>query len=70
MKLISFTKDDRNSYGLLKGDSIIDLGARLGDKYPDLKSLLAGGLEAAKAFEASEASGIGTLVNGVREQVL
>jgi 2-keto-4-pentenoate hydratase/2-oxohepta-3-ene-1,7-dioic acid hydratase in catechol pathway len=53
MQLISFRKDSRNSYGILNGDSITDLGTRLGDYYPDLKSLLAGGLEAASDIEAS-----------------
>lgn len=51
MKLISFTRDDRASYGILNGNSITDLGAPLGDVYPDLKSLLAGGLDAARAVE-------------------
>ena len=51
MQLISFTKDDKASYGILEGNSITDLGARLGDEYPDLKSLLAGGMDAASAVE-------------------
>jgi 2-keto-4-pentenoate hydratase/2-oxohepta-3-ene-1,7-dioic acid hydratase in catechol pathway len=54
MKLISFTKDGRSSYGILNGESVTDLGARLGDKYPDLKSLLAGGIDAAHAVAAAE----------------
>ena len=53
MQLISFIKDGRNSYGILQGESVTDLGARLGDKYPDLKSLLADGLETARDIEAS-----------------
>ena len=51
MHLISFNKDERASYGILSGTSITDLGARLGDDYPDLKSLIAGGLDAARAVE-------------------
>ncbi len=54
MKLISFTKDGRSSYGILNGESVTDLGARLGDKYPDLKSLLAAGIDAAHAVAAAE----------------
>jgi 2-keto-4-pentenoate hydratase/2-oxohepta-3-ene-1,7-dioic acid hydratase in catechol pathway len=54
MKLISFTKDGRGSYGILNGESVTDLGARLGDKYPDLKSLLAAGIDAAHAVAAAE----------------
>ena len=54
MKLISFTKDGRSSYGILNGESVTDLGARLGDKYPDLKSLLAGGIDAAHAVATAE----------------
>lgn len=51
MKLISFTHNNTASYGILNGDSITDLGRRIGDKYPDLKSLLAAGLDQAATVE-------------------
>jgi 2-keto-4-pentenoate hydratase/2-oxohepta-3-ene-1,7-dioic acid hydratase in catechol pathway len=53
VKLISFIKDGNASYGILDGESVTDLGARLGADYPDLKSLLAGGLDAARAVDAA-----------------
>tara|TARA_B110000503_G_scaffold130414_1_gene203777 strand:- start:2867 stop:3724 length:858 start_codon:yes stop_codon:yes gene_type:complete len=54
MRLISFIKDDTASYGILDGEAITDLGARLGQDYPDLKALLDGGLDAARAVETVE----------------
>jgi len=41
MKFISFNTSDRASYGLLKGDGVIDLGARMGASAPTLRDLLA-----------------------------
>ena len=41
MKLISFDYRGTSSYGALKGDRIIDLGAHFGATLPDLKSLIA-----------------------------
>jgi 2-keto-4-pentenoate hydratase/2-oxohepta-3-ene-1,7-dioic acid hydratase in catechol pathway len=52
VKLISFIKDGDASYGLLDGNAVTDLGARLGADYPDLKSLLSNGLDAARAHES------------------
>lgn len=40
MKLLSFTHNGTASYGALVKDGIIDLGARLKDQYPDIKSVL------------------------------
>ena len=45
MQLISYSKNDRDSYGILNGESITDLGAKLGSQYPDLQCLLAAGLD-------------------------
>lgn len=42
MKLVSFTRDGKASYGAVVGTDIVDLGAKLGARYPDLKALLAG----------------------------
>jgi 2-keto-4-pentenoate hydratase/2-oxohepta-3-ene-1,7-dioic acid hydratase in catechol pathway len=52
VKIISFIKDGDASYGLLDGNAVTDLGARLGADYPDLKSLLSNGLDAARAHES------------------
>lgn len=42
MKLLSFIRaDGSKSYGIYKNNGIVDLGLRLGDKYKDIKSLLA-----------------------------
>lgn len=43
MKFVSFLKDSTPRYGVVKGDGIVDLSARLGQNYPDLKSLIASG---------------------------
>ena len=40
MKLVSFRKDGKDSYGAVVGGNIVDIGATLGHKYPDLKALL------------------------------
>ncbi|TRW93039.1 fumarylacetoacetate hydrolase family protein [Paracoccus sp. M683] len=41
MRFISFTHEGRDSYGVLTGQGICDLGARLGAWLPDLRSYLA-----------------------------
>lgn len=41
MKLASFVHQGIRSYGIVKADGVINLGKRLGDRYGDLKSLLA-----------------------------
>jgi len=41
MKYISFTHLGQASYGVLRDDGIVDLGACFGSRAPDLKSLLA-----------------------------
>ena len=42
MKLVSYTADGKQAYGIARDDGIVDLTARIGDTYPDLKSLIAG----------------------------
>jgi 2-keto-4-pentenoate hydratase/2-oxohepta-3-ene-1,7-dioic acid hydratase in catechol pathway len=50
MKLATFSHGGKTSFGAVVGDGIIDLGKKLGDRYPDLRSLLKGdGLAAAKS---------------------
>ncbi len=54
MKLATYSIGGKQSYGAVVGDGIVDLGKKIGDKYPDLRSLLAGdGLAAAKAAVAA-----------------
>ncbi|MBT3534101.1 MAG: fumarylacetoacetate hydrolase family protein [Rhodospirillaceae bacterium] len=55
MKLLSFSTAAGDSYGIVQGDGVIDLGRRLGSKYPDLRSLLEGNGQAEAAALAGEA---------------
>lgn len=51
MRLISFVANEKNSYGAINEDGIVDLGSRIGTKYSDLKALIAGdGLEEARSI--------------------
>jgi 2-keto-4-pentenoate hydratase/2-oxohepta-3-ene-1,7-dioic acid hydratase in catechol pathway len=52
MKLVSYLVSGRASFGLLTHNGIVDLKQKLGDKYTDLKSLLADkeGLSIAKTY--------------------
>ena len=43
MRLLSFEHAGRRSWGALAGEGIVDLGAALGTRYPDLLSVLAAG---------------------------
>ena len=43
MKLASYTRSGRASYGAVVGPGIVDLGSRLGDRYPSLRELIARG---------------------------
>ncbi|WP_380178779.1 fumarylacetoacetate hydrolase family protein [Kalamiella sp. sgz302252] len=43
MKLVSFLYQGKRSYGVVKGEGVVDAGRRLGDCYADLKALLAAG---------------------------
>lgn len=51
MKLLSFERAGKPGFGAVVGNGIVDLGVALGNKYPDLKSLLAANAldEAARA---------------------
>ena len=42
MKLVSFLHAGKAHYGVLKGQRVIDLSARLGGLYPDINSFIAG----------------------------
>jgi len=53
MRLASYVNGRHVSYGVVDGETIVDLGARIGARYPDLKTLIAaGGLEAARKAAA------------------
>jgi 2-keto-4-pentenoate hydratase/2-oxohepta-3-ene-1,7-dioic acid hydratase in catechol pathway len=41
MKFISYLHQGRPSYGVLRGEAIVDLGAAFGSRAPDLRSLIA-----------------------------
>jgi 2-keto-4-pentenoate hydratase/2-oxohepta-3-ene-1,7-dioic acid hydratase in catechol pathway len=46
MKVVSFVRNGKSSYGVVVGpnnDGIVDVGAKLGSKYPDLVSVLKAG---------------------------
>ncbi|MGI9416040.1 MAG: fumarylacetoacetate hydrolase family protein [Hyphomicrobiales bacterium] len=43
MRLATFEVDGRRSYGVVEGDTIVDAGATLSERYADLKALIAGG---------------------------
>ncbi|MFP6734103.1 MAG: fumarylacetoacetate hydrolase family protein [Rhodospirillales bacterium] len=42
MRFASFEIQNRASYGLVRGDTIIDIGAEFGDRYASLKAAIAG----------------------------
>ncbi|WP_341703858.1 fumarylacetoacetate hydrolase family protein [Ferrovibrio sp.] len=43
MKVVSFVRNGKSSYGVVAGDGIVDVGAKLGGKYPDLVAALKAG---------------------------
>jgi 2-keto-4-pentenoate hydratase/2-oxohepta-3-ene-1,7-dioic acid hydratase in catechol pathway len=43
MRLASFATGGRSSYGIVVGDGVVDLGRRLGERYPTLRAAIAGG---------------------------
>ena len=53
MKLASYLLDGRPSYGVVEGNGVVDLGRRIGTKYPDLRALItANALDEAKRAAA------------------
>lgn len=57
MKLASFVIKGRATYGIVRDKDVVDLGARLGDKYPDLRACLSGLKAPAFAAIVDTASG-------------
>jgi 2-keto-4-pentenoate hydratase/2-oxohepta-3-ene-1,7-dioic acid hydratase in catechol pathway len=43
MKLVSFVSANRRGYGVVKGNGVVDLGRRFGDRLPTLRALLSAG---------------------------
>ncbi len=43
MKFLTYQTQGRETYGVVKGDGVVDLGARLGQRCADLKSFIASG---------------------------
>ncbi|KQM20801.1 fumarylacetoacetate hydrolase family protein [Novosphingobium sp. Leaf2] len=58
MKWTSYIADGRASYGFLDGEEIVDAGAVLSDRHPDLKSLIEVGSLIEAAYEAKNAARI------------
>src|ERR1700732_1353241 len=46
MRYVSFRVGNRDSYGIVRDGGVIDLGRRIGDRYPTLKVLVAAGFPA------------------------
>lgn len=54
MKLVSFEADGNARYGVVSGNGVVDLSARLGARAPTLRRMLAGGLlEEARAASSA-----------------
>jgi len=55
MKLVSYRHGGNTHYGVLKADRVIDLSTRIGGRYPDIVSFIAGdGMPVARSIYASE----------------
>ncbi len=54
MKLASFVHQGIRSYGIVSAEGVVNLGQRLGDRYADLKALLAADDGLAQAARYSE----------------
>lgn len=56
MKVVSFVRNGKSSYGVVVNDGIVDVGARLGAKYADLVAVLKAGALAEVEAAAKGAS--------------
>jgi len=43
MRVLSYRSKGKDTYGVVSGDGVVDVGARLGGKYADLRAVLAAG---------------------------
>ena len=56
MRFASFRLDGRDTYGVVTDGGVIDLAARLGERYPDLRSFIAdGSMSEAEAHTSGDA---------------
>lgn len=55
MRFATFTVRERQSWGIIEGEDVVDVGSVIGDRFPDLKSLIEGH-GYASALEARAAS--------------
>lgn len=62
MKLMSYVTAHRTSFGIVDGERIFDLGSRLGDSCPDLKTAIRTG--ALRQFEGLAASAVADFLLG------
>jgi 2-keto-4-pentenoate hydratase/2-oxohepta-3-ene-1,7-dioic acid hydratase in catechol pathway len=66
MKVVSFLRNGKSSYGVVSGDGIVDVGAKLGGRYPDLVAVLKAGalgeVEAAAKGAAADLPYKGTVL--------
>ncbi|HLT78006.1 MAG TPA: fumarylacetoacetate hydrolase family protein [Ferrovibrio sp.] len=64
MKVVSFVRNGKATYGVVAGDGIVDVGAKLGGKYADLAAVLQAGalaeVEAAAKGAAADVKFEGT----------
>ena len=58
MKLVSYQANGKPSYGVVSGNGVVDLGARLGREFPTLRDLLAANALARAAALASNAADV------------
>jgi len=56
MKLLSFTRAGRDGWGAVAGDGVVDLGARFGGRYPELRDAIQAGAMAELAAAAAGAT--------------
>ena len=56
MKLVTYRHRGAVSYGAVSGEGIVDLARALRSKYPDVRSLFAGGLPEAQAWAKKQAT--------------
>ena len=54
MKLVTFEAGGKVSWGVVAGDGVVDLGARLGGKYADLRAVIAADAQAEIAAAAKD----------------
>src|SRR3954469_20612501 len=64
MKLVTFTAQGAQRYGAVVGDRVVSLSEKLGQRYPDLKALIAAGAFG-EAEKAAKEAGQGVPLDSV-----